>query len=387
MRDAFLLDPDLVFLNHGSFGACPREVLEVCQGWQQEMERNPVDFLARRSGALLAEARRALAEHLGASPEDLLFLPNTTHGVNLVARSVDLGPGAEVLATDHEYGACDAAWEAVCRRSGATYVRVPVPLPFRPESFAERIEAAVTPRTRMIFLSHITSSTALLFPVEEVCRRARRAGIPVFIDGAHGPGQLALDLATLGADYYAGNCHKWLCAPKGTAFLHARPERQTRLEPLVVSWGSELATVGNPAFEAYTGRTALQRPHQWQGTRDLSAFLSIPAAIAFQARHGWAALRARCHELAVGFLARMETLTGLEPIAPEASFLQMVPVPLPPVDGEALRDALFHRYHIEAPVTSFAGRALLRVSVQAYNTPQDLDRLAEALAILLAHHR
>jgi isopenicillin-N epimerase len=380
VRDLFLLDPDVIFLNHGSFGACPAEVLAVQQAWQREMERNPVEFLARRSAALLAEARGRLAGVVGASPEDLVFVPNATSGVNTVARSLDLGPGDEVLTTDHEYGACDAAWEWVCRRAGARYVRVSVPLPFHREAFADRILAAVTPRTRLIFLSHITSATALILPLGELCRRARQLGVLTLVDGAHAPGHIPLDLDALGADFYTGNCHKWLCAPKGAAFLHARPEHQRVLEALVVSWGYVGETTGYAGFDAYTGSTVLERRHQWQGTRDVSAFLAVPAAIDFQARNDWERVRSTCHALAVQTRDRVDALTGLAPICADDDFGQMVAVALPPCEPEALRATLFDRHRIEVPVTSHQGRPFLRVALQAYNTPADADALVGALA-------
>ena len=237
MRDAFLLDPELIFLNHGSYGACPREVFARYQAWQIEMERNPVEFLGRRSAALLAQARGELGQYLGARGEDLVFLPNATTGVNTVAASLDLQPGDEVLSPDHEYGACDATWQQVCQRAGAHYRRVEVPLPFDRNCWTQRLMSAAGPRTRMIFASHISSTTALIFPVAELCEQARRRGILTLIDGAHAPGQLALDLHATSADYYTGNCHKWMCAPKGAAFLHARPEHQAQLQATVVSWG------------------------------------------------------------------------------------------------------------------------------------------------------
>ena len=268
MRDAFLLDPDLIFLNHGSFGACPREVFAKYQQWQLELERNPVEFLGRRSGVLLADARARLGAHLGASGDDLVFVPNATTGVNIVARSLSLQAGDEVLATDHEYGACDATWEFVCQRVGAHYRRVPVPLPFEPDAWASRLLAAAGPRTKLIFASHLTSTTALMFPVAQLCAGARQAGIRTLIDGAHAPGQVALDLAATGADFYTGNCHKWLCAPKGSAFLHMRPERQGKIEATVVSWGHLAGAGGHSGFDAYTGKSAFERRLQWQGTRD-----------------------------------------------------------------------------------------------------------------------
>lgn len=382
MRDLFLLDPDLTFLNHGSFGACPVEVLEASFALQREMERNPVEFLARRSASLLAGARAALGGLVGAAAADLVFVPNATHAVNTVARSLPLGPGDEILATDHEYGACDNTWDFVCRRSGARIVRAAIPLPFRAEAFLDRLWAQVTPRTRVIFLSHITSTTALRFPVASVCARAREAGILTLVDGAHAPGQIDLDLEAIGADFYTGNCHKWLCAPKGSAFLHVRPEVQALLDAPVVSWGYSDASGGHSGFEAYTGATLLERRLQWQGTRDLAAFLSVPAAIDFQRRHGWSAVRDRCHRLAADALAAACDLFRLPPPCADGDFVQMVCLPVPPQDPEALRRNLFERHRIEVPVTTHGDRVFVRISVQAYNTREDLDQLLQALRAL-----
>ena len=382
MRERFNLDPDLTFLNHGSFGACPAEVLEACFGWQREMERNPVEFLARRSAALLAGARTALGELVGAAAADLVFVPNATHAVNTVARSLPLEPGDEILATDHEYGACDNTWEFACRRSGARVVRAEIPLPFRSEEFLDRLWARVTPRTRVLFLSHIASTTALRFPVAEVCARARAAGILTLVDGAHAPGQIDLDLAAIGADFYTGNCHKWLCAPKGSAFLQVRPECQPLLDAPVVSWGYSDASGGHSGFEAYTGATLLERRLQWQGTRDLAAFLSVPAAIEFQRRHQWDAVRPRCHRLAAEALAAACDLFRLPPPCADGDFAQMVCLPVPPQDPEALRRELFERHRIEVPVTTHRGQVFVRISVQGYNTREDLDRLLQALRVI-----
>ena len=205
MRDEFLLDPDVVFLNHGSFGACPRPVFERYQAWQRELEREPVDFIARRLPELLAEARAALAAYVGAAPGDLTFVQNATTGVNIAARSLDLRPGDEILATGLEYGACDLAWKWLCERTGARYVRAGVPLPA--SDVLDRLFALQSERTRVVFVSHVTSETALRLPVEEIVARARAEGFVTIVDGAHAPGHEPLDLEALGADFYAGNCH------------------------------------------------------------------------------------------------------------------------------------------------------------------------------------
>ncbi len=380
MREHFLLDPGLVFLNHGSFGACPAEVLSAQREWQREMERNPVEFLGRRSAALLAAARGRLAAYVGARVEDLVFVTNASSGVNTVARSLGLRAGDEVLTTDHEYGACDAAWEFACQRAGARYVRVEVPLPFVAGEFAGRLLDAVTRRTRAIFASHIASTTGLIFPIGELCRRAREHGILTVIDGAHAPGHLPLDLDALGADVYTGNCHKWLCAPKGAGFLHVRPEHHARFDAVVVSWGYAERVEGHAGFVAYTGASTLERRHQWQGTRDISAFLAVPAAIDFLARHRWDEVRRSCHALLAETRDRIGALTGLPPICGDADFGQMVAIALPPCDPEALRAALFERHRIEVPITTHRGRQYVRPSHQGYNTRADADALLAALA-------
>jgi isopenicillin-N epimerase len=377
LKSLFLLDPSVVFLNHGSFGACPAPVFETYQRWQRELERQPVDFMARRSEGLLAEARAALAGYLGCATEELVFFQNPTTAMNLVARSLPLRPGDEILTTDHEYGAMDKMWEFACQKAGASYVRRPIPLPLTDHAaFAEHFWAGVTPRTRAIFISHITSPTALIFPVAEICRRAGAAGLLSLVDGAHAPGQIAVDLRALGADVYTGTCHKWLSAPKGSAFLYAGAAAQPWLEPLIVSfgWGEPYAT---PAAR-FVGHNT------WQGTRDLSAFLSVPAAIAFQAQHDWEAQRRRCHALAEETRRRINALTGEEPLSPDGPtwFAQMASMRMPAGAGEKLK-ALYERYRIEIPLIEWQGRTYLRVSFQAYNAPADADALVAALGELL----
>ena len=380
MRDAFALDPDLVFLNHGSYGACPREVIAAWQGWQLELERNPVEFLGRRSAGLLGVARERLAAYLGASRDDLVFVPNATTGVNIVARSLVLQAGDEVLSTDMEYGACEATWRRVCAASGATYRRVEVPLPFEPAHWAGRILAAASDRTRVIFVSHIPSVTALIFPVAELCAQARTRGILTVVDGAHAPGQVALNLDALGADYYSGNCHKWLCAPKGSGFLHARPEHHDGLHSAITSWGYVAGDAEHSPYDGFIGKRTFERRMQWQGTRDPSAYLAVPAAIDFQQRHDWPAWQQRCHDMACAAQRRVVARNGLHPIAADASFGQMVPIPVRASNAVELRQRLFDQYRIEVPVTQHAGHTFVRISVQAYTSNAEVDALVAALA-------
>jgi isopenicillin-N epimerase len=355
--DRFLLDPDVVYLNHGAFGSCPRPVFETYQRWQRELEREPVQLFDRRLPAEIARVREALGGYVGAAADDLALVVNATAGMNAVLRSLRLAAGDEILTTEHEYGAIELLLAYVAERTGATVVRAA-------GIDADEIWAAATPRTRVLVTSHITSPTAVLLPVEELCRRAREAGVLSVVDGAHAPGQVPLSLERLGADFYAGNCHKWLCAPKGAGFLYARPERQGLVEPLVTGWGY--------------GTSPFALAHDWESTRDPSAYLAVPAAIAFVREHGRSE---ECRDV----LRRGSTLlasAGFEPLAPEQP-LQMRAFLLPECDADAVQGRLFDEFRIEVPVRTWNGRHLVRVSVAPYTEQSDLERLADALARLL----
>ena len=346
MKERFLLDPGVTFLNHGSFGATPRSVFERYQAWQLELERDPVDFIARRVGPLLDDARAELGAFVGARGDDLAFVQNATHGVNMAARALGLQPGDEVLSTNLEYGACVFTWRRLC-----TFVEAPWEVLFD----------HVTERTKAVFVSHITSETALLLPVDEIVREARARGLATVVDGAHAVAQVDLDLDAVGADFYAGNCHKWLSAPKGAGFLHVRPEWQERVDGPITSWGYE-----EPA--TFVSRT------QRQGTRDSSAYLSVPAAIEFFRAHDD---RERCIALCREARRDLCELLGTDPIAPEEMVLQMATVRLP-VSDTTLSDRLWDAHRIEIPV-SRDGK-LMRISIAAYNDRDDVDRLLAALA-------
>ncbi|GAB4498370.1 MAG: aminotransferase class V-fold PLP-dependent enzyme [Anaerolineales bacterium] len=372
----FLLDPQIHFLNHGSFGACPRPVFETYQNWQRELENQPVEFLGRRITGLMAHARAELGAYLNAPAQNLVYFPNPTTAVNMIAHNLALRPGDEILTTNHEYGAMDRTWRYVCNLMGAKYIQQPIPIPLNsPEQFLEAFWKGVTPRTQAIFLSHITSATALTFPVAEVCARARESGILTIIDGAHAPGQIPLNLQTLGADLYVGACHKWLCAPKGSSFLYAAREVQDWLDPLVVSWGYESDTPSESQFVDY---------HEWQGTRDPAAFLSVPAAIAYQKENHWHQVRVAAHQLGAAARESLCQLPGVSPLCPQDAFSQMFAIRLPQAtDVTALKTRLYNQYRIEVPVYHWQNIPLLRVSVQAYNTPEDLAVLHTALQELL----
>ena len=374
LKDQFLLEPDVIYLNHGSFGATPKPVFDVYQRWQRELERQPVEFLDRRFAERMAAARTDLAGYIGTKPDNLVYVTNATVGVNIVARNLDLGFGAEVLATDHEYGACERTWRFLSQKMGFSYIPQPISVPIASaKEFVEQLWQGVTARTKAIFLSHITSPTAIIFPIPEVCRRARAQGILTIIDGAHAPGQIHLDLEEIGADFYTGNLHKWLCSPKGAGFLYADPEVQNSLEPLIVSWGWESEKPGPSRFIDQ---------YEWQGTRDPAPFLSVPAAIEFQGKHNWNAVRAECHTLATQAEKQIRELTGLSSLyASDAWFAQMVAVKLPlETDMVALKKYLYDEHRIEVPLIEWNDQKLIRVSVQGHNTNEDVEMLAKALS-------
>jgi isopenicillin-N epimerase len=378
IKSEFLLDPDVVYLNHGSYGACPRPVFKTYQDWQRELERQPVSFINERLPGLMTEARAELAAYLGVTANDVVYFANPTTAVKMICRSLQLGPGDEVLTTNYEYPAMDATWDFVAYKTGVKYVHQMIPLPLT--STADTVEAiwsGVNERTRIIFISHIAAFTALTFPVREICHRARRAGIVTFIDGAHAPGQIPLDLAALDADIYIGACHKWMCAPKGSGFAYVHPDFQDRIvAPLVVSRSRGARSLRGP-----DGASLFAPTYQAQGTRDPSSFLSVPAAIKFQEQNHWDEHRCRCHALASQTRARVNTLTGLEPLCPDSPqfFGQMVSFYIPDACADSIRQQLVKR-RIVAVLLHVNDRYVMRVSFQAYNSQQDADLLVEAIA-------
>jgi isopenicillin-N epimerase len=342
-------------------------VFEEYRRWQLELERQPVEFLGRRYPELYDAARARLAAFVGASPDNLVFVPNATSGMNMAVRSLALEPGDEILTSDHEYGGVDLLWSHVCARTGAHLVRRSL----RPEpALVDELWAGVSGRTRVVSISHVTSPTALVMPVAEICARARESGILAFVDGAHAPGQLDLGLEALGADVYAGNCHKWLCAPKGSAFLYVRPEHHDWVEPLIFGWGLR--------EDGFTAR------HRWRGTADPAAWLAVPTAIDFLSEHDWPAVRRRCHLLAERARVEIAQLARCEPLAPDDGwFGQLVAAPLPQGDPQELQRRLYDEQRVEVPVFQWNDDVLVRPSFQGYNDEEDLDRLLAALDALL----
>jgi isopenicillin-N epimerase len=378
LRKFFLLDPAVIYLNHAAYGATPRPVFESFQRWQLELERQPVDFLSRYSTERLAHARAVLADYLDTDRDNLVYVANGTTGLNIVARSIPAGSGDEVLTSDHEHGGIDRLFRFTAGKKGFEYVRREIPIPVTThEAFIDRFWAGVTSRTKVILLSHFTSPTSLLFPVKEICRRARAAGIYTIIDGSHVPGQFALSLRELDPDFYVGILHKWVCAPKGCAFLYARPSVQSLLEPLIVSWGWAPKNPGPSKFVDF---------HEWQGSRDISEYLAAPDAIAFQAEHDWDRVRTQCRELALYAQREVTRLTGVPPYHSTPEWAgQVVCAQLPQHIGnpDDFKTRLRFDHNIEVSVDVFRNQPRLRISIQGYNTIEDVHALLDALKDVL----
>ncbi|MDA0841286.1 MAG: aminotransferase class V-fold PLP-dependent enzyme [Planctomycetota bacterium] len=385
----FPLEPDLVFLNHGSFGSCPLAVLEKQQELRNRMERQPVQFLVRDLESLLNAARIELANFVGANPDCLVFVLNVTSAANAVLRSLEFEPGDELLTTDHEYNACKNILDFVAKRSDARVVVAPVPFPIsNPSEITEALLAAVTNRTRIALVDHVTSQTGMVFPAREIVHALHERGVDTFIDGAHAPGMLPLDLQDLGAAYYGGNCHKWLCSPKGAGFLYVREDKQDSILPTSISHGYNRGA---------TEHSALWNQFFWRGTDDPTAFLCVPESLKFMGEllpGGWKELMKRNHELALWGQTEICNTLGILPPCPPEMVGAVAPVKLPdsttedPVTflyGSPLQDKLLDPYKIEVPIIPWPSRRsrIARLSAQIYNTPEQYIHFAQALKQLL----
>lgn len=380
LRARWDLDPEVVFLNHGSFGATPRVVLAAQSAWRARLEAQPVRFLAREIEGHLDAARSSLADFVGAAADDLAFLPNATHGLNTVLRSLRLEPGDEILATSHGYNAARTAATFVCERAGARLVEVPLPWPIAgPEQVLAALEAGFSPRTRLVLIDHVTSPSGLVLPVAEVIAAAAARGVDVLVDGAHAPGMFPLDLEALGAAYYTGNCHKWLCAPKGAAFLHVRRDRQEGVRPLAISHG---------ANDPRTDRSRFRLEFDWTGSADPTPYLCVPDCIEFLRDLGPGGLAghyARIHALTLRGRDLLCAALEVPPPAPDAMLGALATVPLPDAEPLAPRAAdplqvwLREAHSIEVPVVRFPGGRAIRIATQAYVSEQELVSLVDAL--------
>jgi isopenicillin-N epimerase len=395
------LDPSVTYLNHGAFGACPYPVLQQQSELRARMERSPIAFLDGELEEHLDRARDALGEFVNADPDDLAFVPNATTGVNTVLHSLEFAPGDEILTTDHEYNACVNAMRFIAHRSGARVVMANIALPIKsPDDVVAAISAAVTKNTKLAVISHVTSPTGLVFPIAAIVEALRAKGVETLVDGAHAPGMVALDIRTLDPAYYTGNAHKWLCTPKGSAFLYVRRDRQPHLRPMVISHGTN-----SPRND----RSRFRLEFDWGGTGDPTPYLAIPSALAFMGgllEGGWSELQATNRDLALEARRKLLKALGTEaPIAPDEMIGSLAAVEVhadtkpPPGDGDSgmdedttypldpLHDALFNDDRIEAPVYTWPHtpayrqprRRLLRVSAQVYNDESDYERLIAAL--------
>jgi isopenicillin-N epimerase len=377
------LRPDVVYLNHGSFGPPPRPVRLARENLQDRLDSQPMDFLVRELEPLLSAARRRVSQFVGAPASDLVFVENATVGMNIIADSFPLAAGDKVLLTDHEYGAVRRIWERACQRASGRVVTAELPLPFRSvDETVDALFAAASDQTRLIVVSHITSPTAVTLPVAEICRRAQQRGIAVAIDGPHAVAQLPVGIENIGCDFYAASCHKWLSGPLGSGFLYVAPRQQKHVRPPVLSWGRLPPGAIDSWADEFT----------WSGTRNPTAYLAVPAAIDFLESIGLEDFRARTHWLARYARRQIAELTQLEPIVPDdaAWYGSMAHVPLASTTtnetcavSSPLQNIIRQRFNIEVPIVDFRSRRYIRVSCHLYNDTRQIDRLVLALREVL----
>jgi isopenicillin-N epimerase len=375
LKNQFFLDPEITFLNHGSFGACAKPIYNNLLEWQEKLEEEPVKFFENTIFEALEKSRQALGDYINCPADDLVYFQNPTTAVNAVARSLKLNPGDEVLSTNHIYGALDRSWKYILTNKRANFVKAKIPFPIQSkQEFLDSFFKHITNHTKVIFLSHITSMTAMKLPVEEVIEFAKEKNILTIIDGAHVPGHIPLNILKLDADIYTGACHKWMCTPKGVSFLYVRKELQKNVHPLVVSWGWESENPGHSKFLDW---------HEWQGTRDMSAFLTIPKAVEFLNNHNWLEVGKRCREEVVLTRNKFLEMLNILPPCPNSWLGQMASIPLLIKDADLLKKTLLKNYQIQVPVFKWEGNIYLRYSFQAYNTCADLDKLLSAIKEIL----
>jgi isopenicillin-N epimerase len=377
LASLFQLNPAITFLNFGSFGASPKMVFDDYQKWQRELEWEPVQFFAVNGPEYLKASRTALGNYLNANADDLVYVPNPTFAINIIANTLRLKENDEVLTTKIEYGAMDRTWKFYCNKVNAKFIRQSISLPIlSKESFLEEFWSGCTEKTKVVFISHITSATGLILPVKEIIEEAKKRGLMTIIDGAHVPGHMKLDLKELDADIYTGACHKWMMTPKGSTFLYVRKSLQIKIEPLVVSWGYDSDTPSDSQFLDY---------HQFNGTRDFSAYLTIPKAIEFMQEHNWWEVSDSCKTMVRENALRFCDLTGFAPLAPltEDFFGQLFSIQVSLENPREFQKMLFDMYQIEIPVMQQNDKVYIRYSINGFNSQKDLDLLYDALKIEL----
>ncbi|QIR38577.1 aminotransferase class V-fold PLP-dependent enzyme [Tolypothrix sp. PCC 7910] len=374
------LDPGITFLNHGSYGACPKAVLSVQQKLRSQLEQEPINFFGRAWEPLIDNARSKLADFVGADSEDLVFVNNATTGVNAVLRSLTFTPEDEILTTNHEYNACRNALDFIASRTGARIVIAKIPFPIEsPQQVIAAVMERVSPKTKLALVDHVTSQTGLIFPIQQLIKELQQRGVDILIDGAHAPGMIALNLREMGATYYTGNCHKWLCAPKGAAFLYVQRDKQPEIRPLTISHG---------ANSPRTDKSRFQLEFDWTGTDDPTAYMCVPEAIAFMGSllpGSWDELRQRNHQLVLEARQLLCQSLGVLPPCPESMIGSMAVVPMRTTWENrhfmSVHDELFDKFGIQVQVVPWqeSPRLLLRISAQIYNTLEQYAYLAKAL--------
>jgi isopenicillin-N epimerase len=373
MKSQFLLDNSITFLNHGSFGACPKPIFEELQRLQIELEQEPVNFIQKKLPEYLREAKKPLAKFIGCDTEDFFFTPNPTFAVNTIIRSLNLQKDDEILTTNHEYGAMDRTWNFYCKKSGAKYIRQEISLPIiSQEQILEEFWKGYSSKTKVIFLNQISSSTALIFPVKEICDKAQQLGLITIVDGAHVPGHIDLNIQDLNPDFYTGTLHKWMLAPKGSSFLYVKKEFQSDIDPLVVSWGYESLAPSDSQFLDY---------HEYQGTNDHSAYLCTPKVIQFLEENNWKEKSKDCRKIVLDNYQRFCDLLGTQPICPiSEEFLgQMASILIRTEKPMELKELLYSKYKIQIPIMPLNGSIYMRYSMNVYNSQEDLEVLYQAI--------
>ncbi len=365
LKNQFQLDPSFTYLNHGSFGACPKPIFEERNKWQKEIEKQPVAFIEDKAIGLLDWSREKLGAFINCDKDDLVYFPNPTTAMNMVIKSLDLKIGDEVLSSNHEYGAVEKTWEFVSRKKGFSYKKIDVSIPFNKDDFIGSIKNNINTNTKVIFLSHITSPTAIIFPVKEICELAKELGIISIIDGAHAPAHIDLDIKTLGVDIYTGACHKWMLCPKGVSFLYCSKEMQENLEPLVVSWGWES---DNPSKSTFLDN------NQYQGTNDISAYLTVPSAIKFLDQNNWESIKDECQKKIIESKNILLDTLNTESICSDIFLGQMASLQINIPNSIDLYNYLKNN-NIVVPIIDWNGLIFVRISYQCYNSMDDIEHL------------
>ena len=370
IKSQFMLDPKITHLNHGSFGATPKPIFNSLVNWQKKLELNPSKHIYDTFD-FLKESRSSLASYINCNKDDVVFVPNPSTALNTIIKSLDLNPGDEILSTNHEYETLDRTWKYISKKTGSKYIQVPISLPLKSENdFIESFLKQITSKTKIIFLSQITSSTGLIFPIEKICKIAKEKNIISIIDGAHVPGHIDLDIKKLNPDVYTGACHKWMCSPKGTAFLYVHKKLQDIVKPLVISWGYDSDMPSHSQFLDYL---------QWYGTDDISAYLTMSDTIKFLEKNNWENVSKQCKKLNIWARNEINKLLKKEPISDERFLGQMSSIPIESNDILVDQTEFYSKYNIQIPMFKWNDKEFFRISIQAYNTKEDIFILLEAL--------